>query len=278
MGGQAKKFAKSLGITPPAGRSCSVKIMISQRCLLLAPLLAFLPLEAAPSSSTEVVALSGPERTSLLELFTSEGCSSCPPAEKWMASLVDDSRLWKSFVPVAFHVDYWDHLGWRDALARPEFTSRQRSHAKEWRAPSVYTPAFVLDGREWRSRELPASATHDAPGRLVVEQRTANRFDVTFDPSGDFSGGTASLAILGFDQKSAVRSGENAGRQLTHQFVAMQLNHSELSKDGKTNQWSASFTLPALPADRRLAIGAWISKTNSPVPIQAAGGWLSSNP
>ena len=57
---------------------------------------------------------SGVTRTTLLELFTSEGCSSCPPAEKWLSQLKSNPDLWKKIVPIAFHVDYWDHLGWRD--------------------------------------------------------------------------------------------------------------------------------------------------------------------
>ncbi|MCI0452322.1 MAG: DUF1223 domain-containing protein, partial [Candidatus Latescibacteria bacterium] len=67
----------------------------------------------------------GPARASLLELYTSEGCSSCPPAEAWFSKLTASERLWKDVVPVAFHIDYWDYLGWVDVFARPEFSERQ---------------------------------------------------------------------------------------------------------------------------------------------------------
>ena len=70
---------------------------------------------------------SGPQRTHLLELFTSEGCSSCPPAEAWLSKLKADPRLWKDFVPLAFHVDYWDHLGWRDPFAAKEVWCEPRT-------------------------------------------------------------------------------------------------------------------------------------------------------
>src|SRR5262249_27401056 len=89
-------------------------------------------------------------QTALVELYTSEGCSSCPPAEAWLSRLKDDSALWKNFVPVAFHVDYWDYLGWRDPWAATSFSERQRSYADSWSAVSVYTPGFVLNGKEWR--------------------------------------------------------------------------------------------------------------------------------
>src|SRR6476660_686425 len=69
---------------------------------------------------------SGDTQSMLIELFTSEGCSSCPPAEKWLSALKSNQDLWKKIVPVAFHVDYWDRLGWRDRFAKPDFTSRQQ--------------------------------------------------------------------------------------------------------------------------------------------------------
>jgi hypothetical protein len=68
---------------------------------------------------------SGTTQTALLELYSSEGCSSCPPAEAWMASLRDAPGLWRDFVPVVFHVAYWDRLGWRDRFASEQFTQRQ---------------------------------------------------------------------------------------------------------------------------------------------------------
>src|SRR5712692_2905929 len=72
---------------------------------------------------------SGATQTTLLELFTSEGCSSCPAAEKWLSQFKTNSDLWKRIVPVAFHVDYWDNLGWPDRFAKAEFTDRQRRYA-----------------------------------------------------------------------------------------------------------------------------------------------------
>ena len=117
-----------------------------------------------------VVFESGPKKVQLLELFTSEGCSSCPPAEASLGRLVDDPRLWRQFVPVAFHVDYWDHLGWKDPFASPEWTTRQRAYAANWNADSVYTPAFVLNGREWRSATVPA-AEGEAAGVLKIAAR-----------------------------------------------------------------------------------------------------------
>src|SRR5579859_334549 len=85
---------------------------------------------------------SSERQTSLLELYTSEGCSSCPPAEAWISNLKSRSGLWTDFVPVAFHVDYWNGLGWRDKLSSEEFSQRQRDYAQAWSAQDVYTPEF----------------------------------------------------------------------------------------------------------------------------------------
>ena len=88
---------------------------------------------------------SGEKRVALVELFTSEGCSSCPPAERTFSKLATNPALWKTFVPIALHVNYWDNLGWKDRLAAVEFTQRQHTYASAWRADTVYTPEFVLN-------------------------------------------------------------------------------------------------------------------------------------
>jgi hypothetical protein len=95
---------------------------------------------AVAARADEAVFESGANKVHLLELFTSEGCSSCPPAEEWLTKLKQNPGLWRDFVPVAFHVDYWDHLGWRDRFAAKEWTARQQMYATRWKAESVYTP------------------------------------------------------------------------------------------------------------------------------------------
>src|ERR1700752_1309825 len=85
---------------------------------------------------------SGEKRVAFVELFTSEGCSSCPPAEQTLSKLTTHPPFWKAVVPVAFHVNYWDHLGWKDRLASIEFTQGQRTYASDWRSDPVYTPEF----------------------------------------------------------------------------------------------------------------------------------------
>src|SRR6266446_3056661 len=135
--------------------------MMRSAALLLAVLLAV----SAPAG--EIVFESKPARTHMLELFTSEGCSSCLPAETWLSNLKNEPRLWQDFVPLAFHVDYWDHLGWRDPFASKMWTERQADYSARWKSGSVYTPAFVLDGVAWHNTALPPTAT-ETPGVLKI--------------------------------------------------------------------------------------------------------------
>ena len=100
----------------------------------------FLLAAAAGVSGEPLHFSSGPERIALIELYTSEGCSSCPPADRWLGALAGRQGLWKDFVPVEFHVNYWDSLGWKDRLSTPEFTAREYAYSSAWGAPNVYTP------------------------------------------------------------------------------------------------------------------------------------------
>ncbi len=110
---------------------------------------------------------SGPAQVSLVELFTSEGCNSCPPAERWVATLREEPGLWRDFVPVAWHVDYWNRLGWPDRFSTREFTQREYDYAAAWNSQSVYTPCVVRDGVEMgRMRSLTPSGA--AAGKLIV--------------------------------------------------------------------------------------------------------------
>jgi hypothetical protein len=222
------------------------------------------------------------QHTSLLELYTSEGCSSCPPAEAWLGRLTASPQLWTQVVPVAFHVDYWDNLGWRDRFASPAWTERQRQYAASWGSDSIYTPGFVLDGREWRewsgfgAGELPGAArkTDDA-GQLSAIVKDGKTVTVNYRAAGRTGAvREASVALLGCDLNSDVRAGENRGRSLRHDFVALACETKKLSA-GKAGE-TAVFDLPAPPGDaRRLALAVWVEEPERAGIEQAVGGWLS---
>src|SRR5215475_3052433 len=158
---------------------------------------------------------SGPQKTHLIELFTSQGCSSCPPAEAWLSRLKNEPRLWKDFVPVAFHVDYWDRLGWRDPFASKQWTARQYQYSEAWKGESVYTPGFVLDGREWMERRIP-TASSEKSGALkftIGNRRAVAEFD------GTMKDVDLHIATLGFDLTTKITAVENPARSLGEDFI-----------------------------------------------------------
>jgi hypothetical protein len=211
---------------------------------------------------------SKPTRTHLLELFTSEGCSSCPPAEAWLNKLKNEPRLWQDFVPMAFHIDYWDRLGWRDPFASKAWTSRQYQYSAAWKSGSVYTPALVLNGREWRERSVPAAAP-DAAGVLKCKVAATGEVVAQFRPVENAPRDLdVHVARLGFGLSTNVRAGENSGRKLRHDFVVLSLDSAPMTS-GK-----AQLKLrPDVKANAG-AIAVWVTARGSLEPIQAAGGWL----
>ena len=219
-----------------------------------------------------IVFESGAKKVQLLELFTSEGCSSCPPAEASLSRLVNDTRLWREFVPVAFHVDYWDRLGWKDPFSLAESTKRQETYATNWNAEGVYTPAFVLDGREWRSATIPVM-NDEAPGALKAAVRRDSTVVISFDPvkgsSGTFE---VYLARLGFGLSVNVRAGENNGRSLKHDFVVLSLAHEKLASGAQELRLAPASD--SVSRSERAALAVWITNAGDIRPIQATGGWL----
>ena len=191
-------------------------------------------------------------QTPLLELFTSEGCSSCPPAEAWFSKLKDSPKLWKDFIPVAFHVDYWDHP-WKDPFSSKRFTERQGKYAEAWQNESIYTPGFVWNAIEWRGwfkrEELPRSARPKV-GVLTATSDDLRQWMIKFEPTTtNLVSYDVRAALLGFDLTSKVTAGENKGRVLTHDFAVLSWVESSLNKHGNT--YHGEFVFP-----QKLELGA----------------------
>jgi hypothetical protein len=237
-----------------------------RHALLLASVLG-----AVTAQGGDVVFESKPIRTHLLELFTSEGCSSCLPAETWLSELKNEPRLWQDFVPIAFHVDYWDHLGWRDPFALKTWTERQADYSARWKIENVYTPAFVLDGVAWRNAAFPPAAT-ETPGVLKVTingERVTAFFKPAIGPGRHYE---IHVARLGFALGADVTAGENSGRKLVHDFVVLGLTNEGMKSGIKELRLPAESSKQA--ANSRSAIAAWVTQAGQIEPIQAVGGWL----
>jgi hypothetical protein len=211
----------------------------------------------------------------LLELFTSEGCSSCPSADAWVSKLKTEPALWKRIVPVVFHVDYWNYLGWSDRFANAANTARQYRYAAAWRNRSVYTPGFVANGREWREwssrAEWPRPASMKV-GKLTLSVREAQA-RVSFAPAdGVPTRLQVEVALLGSNLESDVKRGENSGRKLRHDFTVLHLASAPLRAEN--GRLVATLSLARATGDAPKAVAAWITPDDGQPPIQAIGGWL----
>ena len=171
----------------------------------------------------------------LLELFTSEGCSSCPPADSLMAQIVAQQPIAEAeVIALEEHVDYWNHLGWTDPFSSPQFTERQKSYAWVFQTGSVYTPQMVVDGsrelvgsqeRLLRQAIAQAAATRKTPV-LLQQVAPVRPGELSLEVSipglgnaGQRNAGEVYLAVTEDGLESAVRDGENAGRHLSHAAV-----------------------------------------------------------
>ncbi len=162
---------------------------------------------------------SGPQAPTVVELYTSEGCSSCPPADRWLSSL----RGRHDVLALAFHVTYWDRLGWPDRFAAAEHTARQQELARRAGALQVYTPQVIVDGGDWRRwPALPSARAAARPVPAVHLQRDGERVTAAIAAVPDRAEGrtfNGYWAVLEDRHISRVRAGENAGATLQHDHV-----------------------------------------------------------
>jgi len=234
--------------------------------------LLFLP---AVVLSQTVTFKSGSRQAHLIELFTSQGCSSCPPAERWLNAWSDHPDLWKKIVPVAFHVDYWDRLGWSDIYASSRFSSRQRNYQHSGNVNAVYTPGFVVNGVEWRGyykgARLPATEAALGSIEAVLSDKSLSiAFTFVSEREAWLLPVELNVAVLGVGITTNVEAGENARRHLAQDFVV--LSHiKQLSGDG---QWRLKMPDYQRPEVSRYALAVWATQPVSREVIQATGGWL----
>ncbi|HSY17822.1 MAG TPA: DUF1223 domain-containing protein [Candidatus Acidoferrales bacterium] len=249
-------------------------ILIKQLALLLT----LTAMVQARASGAEIKFQSKTERIALLELYTSEGCSSCPPAEAWLSGLRDSPRLWKDFAPIAFHVDYWNSLGWKDALSDEAYSERQRSYAQLWRAENIYTPEFVLDAKEWRNwlaGKSGPSATHEPAGILTVTSTDTNRWQASFVSEKD---GEAQYeihaALTAGGIGSEVKAGENRGRHLNHDFAVVNLVQIGMTTSNGVARGKFITNTASFNTGKTLALTVWVTRAGEMTPLQTTGGWV----
>lgn len=178
----------------------------------LALLMAALPLLVAAAPPTTCERTAGARPPLVVELYTSEGCSSCPPADRWLSTLKGRDEV----LPLAFHVGYWDRLGWPDRFASAGITERQYQLARAMGAPNVYTPQVLAHGQDWqRWPDLP-SRVAAAPMALTLSRDGQKYVAGVGAAPGRWAG---YWAVLEDGHQSRVMAGENQGETLTHDHV-----------------------------------------------------------
>ena len=236
------------------------------------------------SSAAMTCEARSPEHTvALLELFTSEGCSSCPPADRWLQSLNGKGFGLDKVVPLSLHVDYWDAIGWKDPYAQPRFADRQREYARQRRAASIYTPQVVLAGNDFRQwgdselrRTLASLAGQPAGARITLEGSTVGsavriRADVQSrtalsTPASNTTSAAAKLHLIVFESglKNPVTRGENSGATLTHDYVVRHWQGPVPLSQGKASV--SEIVSLAEPGNRRtLGVAAFVQNDRGEV-------------
>ena len=234
----------------------------------------------APATAlAECKARSPDHSVALVELYTSEGCDSCPPADRWL-SRFDDAREAGRVVALALHVDYWDQLGWKDRFASAAYTDRQREEVRRQRSSFAYTPQIMLDGRdfrEWHSEGGPAAAIaaiNAKAARATIELAADPRGnDVSVDvrvrvpAARDRSHAVVMVALAQSGLVSDVKAGENAGKRLAHDHVVRQWRAGPTLDANGEARAQLSFALPGDPGP--LTIVAFAEDSKSGEVLQA---------
>ena len=190
------------------------------------------------------------EPLTVVELFTSQGCSSCPPADEYLGVLAKQ----RGILALSEHVDYWDYIGWKDPFASPETTARQRAYGRDFGMSYVYTPQLVIQGMTHVT-----GSDRTKIQRLIKELSGARRLAVTATrdgdglkiaiPAADWADGPARVLVALFDfrQENEVRRGENAGRTLSHTNVVRAMT--------EVGSWNGAAKQIVVPAGRLAAKG-----------------------
>jgi len=207
---------------------------VLRRSLFLLGLSGFLVLTGIrPSAAQQLSARSGPQTVALLELYTSEGCNSCPPADEWVRALAAKGFTLDRVVPLGLHVDYWDDLGWPDRFAQAIFTKRQREIAARHRSRTIYTPQLVLQGQsltKWDTISAEVQRINQTKARadlsLEVTRQALHSLEVVAHGVIPETAARppAKMYVVLYENRltSPVTAGENKGRTLQHDYVVRQ--------------------------------------------------------
>jgi hypothetical protein len=223
------------------------------------------------------------QTTTLLELYTSEGCSSCPPADSALSKIGKRADLKGKVVPLSLHVDYWNYLGWKDPFSKAQFTKRQRSYAAIWRSGTIYTPQFILSGKNQRPGLFGYSLSGQIESRyklkpnanitISLQNRSGNRLHLSVKgrlvKTGNYVGKAMYVAVYESGLREQIVRGENRGRLLSHDHVVRTLYGPVLlDRQGKVI-FTKLINIPAGWNRRSLGVAAFVQDVKNGKVLQA---------
>ncbi len=222
---------------------------------------------SAPNKSQgKITALFEP--IAVVELFTSQGCSSCPPADKLLSQTISNKNGKKIFA-LSYHVDYWNRLGWADPFSYAGFSKRQNEYVQALNINGAYTPQVIVNGsNEFVGSDKVALAAALANAlkvktavnfkQLEVIQMADNTIKVNYTAEGDFTDANINFALVSLSETTAVKRGENGGATLTSENIVRQLVTSKVAGSGEI-----TFANKPLPAAGNAAIIVFAQEQSS---------------
>jgi hypothetical protein len=207
-----------------------MKKLIILSCLLAVPAFA----------AEKLTVVSSQQQTAVVELYTSEGCSSCPPADQWLEALIQVPRDELDVLALAFHVDYWDYLGWKDRFGSPRHTSRQRQLGANNNQRSIYTPEFFVDGAEARGTRKVIEkirSSNNKQARIQLKLSVSKTDDAlqlelhSTNPKALSSTLHSRFIVYESQLATDVKRGENSGELLQHQQVVRHMSSARAFED-----------------------------------------------
>lgn len=210
-----------------------------------------------------------PTAIAVIELFTSQGCSSCPPADQLLNKTISNAReAGKNIFALSFHVDYWNRLGWTDPFSNSKFSERQRNYASNIPQSSVYTPQMLVNG----TREFVGSDQAKLNKALIEALNTAaiasfstltytengTDLQVNYQLQGDYKNAIINFALVSLSETTSIKRGENSGLTITNENVVRQFTSVAAEQKG-----SIHFKTSPLPTQNNRAIVAYIQNNNN---------------
>jgi hypothetical protein len=181
-----------------------------------------------------------PQGFTVLELFTSQGCSSCPPADELLGKYASQDN--DKIIPLAFHVDYWDRLGWKDSFSTSSYTQRQKEYAQMFSNSSVYTPQVVINGGtemigsdKSKIDVAISKALAETPAAIIAigsNEITGNKISIQYNVTGDIAKANIFALLIQDKAVTKIKAGENDGATLTSYNVVRDIVFTEAKKSG----------------------------------------------